>query len=171
MPKKSSILPRKPFVLLETTFPCLFVVPWTVDASNSSSLCLLLAFSLLLAKKLLSFPINVLLNLLFCLASGIYVNDIGFGIGNENIQLGFLGIPFTVFCVTGIINAFNMIDGINGLCASMVISALIGFIIITGLDVVNYAFVIAFGGIFGFLVFKVSLLRGSHCCEACSISR
>ncbi len=101
---------------------------------------------------------QVLLNLLFCLASGIYVNDIGFGVGNENIQLGFLGIPFTVFCVTGIINAFNMIDGINGLCASMVISALIGFIIITGLDVVNYAFVIAFGGIFGFLVYNLGVV-------------
>ena len=65
IPKKSNILPRKPFVLLEVTAPCLFVTPETVEDSNSSSLCLLLAFSLLFSKKLLSLPIRVLLNLLF----------------------------------------------------------------------------------------------------------
>ena len=47
IPKKSNILPKKPFVLFAVTDPSLFVTPVTLDASNSSSLSFLLIFSLL----------------------------------------------------------------------------------------------------------------------------
>ena len=76
------------------------------------------------------------------MVTGVYVDEIGITINNEVIKLGAWGIPFTIFCVTGIINAFNMIDGLNGLCAAMISTALVGFIILTGLDVINYAFII-----------------------------
>ena len=46
-----------------------------------------------------------------------------FGFGE--IQLGMFGIPFTIFCIVGIMNAFNMIDGINGLCAGSAMIALL----------------------------------------------
>ena len=50
IPKKSSILPKNPLVLLETIFPSFFVTPLTLDDSNSSSLAFLLTFSLLFLK-------------------------------------------------------------------------------------------------------------------------
>ena len=47
--------------------------------------------------------------------SGVYIQSLGNLFGTEEIYLGFWGIPFTIFCVVGMINAFNMIDGLNGL--------------------------------------------------------
>ncbi len=98
---------------------------------------------------------HIVINFFFIMATGIYVDEIGITINEEVIKLGAWGIPFTIFCVTGIINAFNMIDGLNGLCAAMICSALVGFIILTGLDVINYAFIITLGGLFGFLMYNL----------------
>ena len=98
---------------------------------------------------------HIVINFFFIMATGIYIDEIGITINNEVIKLGSWGIPFTIFCVTGIINAFNMIDGLNGLCAAMICSALVGFIILTGLDVINYAFIITLGALFGFLMYNL----------------
>ena len=56
---------------------------------------------------------------LMIVMSGEYLYQIGdiFGIGE--IKLGIFAIPFTIFCVVGLMNAFNMIDGLNGICASL----------------------------------------------------
>lgn len=51
--------------------------------------------------------------------SGIYVHDLGEIIGTRHIDIGLFGIPFTIIAVIGLINAFNMMDGIDGLAASM----------------------------------------------------
>ena len=98
---------------------------------------------------------HIVINFFFIMATGIYIDEIGITINDEVIKLGVWGIPFTIFCVTGIINAFNMIDGLNGLCAAMICSALVGFIVLTGLDVINYAFIITLGALFGFLMYNL----------------
>ena len=62
---------------------------------------------------------------------GIYLESLGDLFGFGEIKLGIFSIPFTVFCVVGIMNAFNMIDGINGLCSGfcyVVTSYLLDFI-------------------------------------------
>lgn len=67
--------------------------------------------------------------------AGIYVDDIGDLLGAGNIQLGVLGIPFTIFAVVGLVNAINMSDGIDGLTGSLALAAIagvIGFQSITG---------------------------------------
>ena len=101
---------------------------------------------------------HIVINFFFIMVTGVYVDEIGITINNEVIKLGSWGIPFTIFCVTGIINAFNMIDGLNGLCAAMISTALVGFIILTGLDVINYAFIIILGALFGFLMYNLGAL-------------
>lgn len=53
-------------------------------------------------------------------ASGIYVDDLGI----YGIKLGLLGIPFTVVAIVGLINAFNMLDGIDGLAASVAMTSI-----------------------------------------------
>ena len=61
----------------------------------------------------------------FCIAglmiamSGEYLHQIGNIFGLGVIELGIFAIPFTIFCVVGLMNAFNMIDGLNGICASL----------------------------------------------------
>lgn len=51
--------------------------------------------------------------------SGFYVHDLGEIIGTRHIDIGLVGIPFTIVAVIGLINAFNMMDGIDGLAASI----------------------------------------------------
>jgi len=40
------------------------------------------------------------------------------------VSLGWLSIPFTLLCVVGLINAVNMLDGMDGLAGSVVLSML-----------------------------------------------
>jgi undecaprenyl-phosphate alpha-N-acetylglucosaminyl 1-phosphatetransferase/UDP-N-acetylglucosamine 2-epimerase len=51
-------------------------------------------------------------------ATGIYLDSVGQVFGFEDLNIGLLGIPVTIFAVIGLINAFNMLDGIDGLAAS-----------------------------------------------------
>src|SRR5579875_3270078 len=56
------------------------------------------------------------------LATGVYVHSLGILHGHD-IELGWLGIPFTVVAVIGLLNAFNLIDGIDGLAGCMALVA------------------------------------------------
>jgi UDP-GlcNAc:undecaprenyl-phosphate GlcNAc-1-phosphate transferase len=51
------------------------------------------------------------------LSTGVYITSLGHVFGRP-IELGLLGIPFTVVAVIGLLNAFNMMDGIDGLAGS-----------------------------------------------------
>ena len=48
----------------------------------------------------------------------IIINDIGLFFGIE-LSLGWFAIPFTIFAVVGFTNALNLIDGLDGLAASV----------------------------------------------------
>lgn len=50
--------------------------------------------------------------------TGVYVQSLGVLHGYD-LRLGWLGIPFTVLAVIGLINAFNLMDGIDGLAACL----------------------------------------------------
>jgi len=51
-------------------------------------------------------------------STGVYVHSLGVLHGYE-LKLGWLGIPFTVLAVIGLINAFNLMDGIDGLAGCL----------------------------------------------------
>lgn len=48
------------------------------------------------------------------------------------IHLGAFSVPFTLFAVVGLTNAFNLVDGIDGLCGSIAIIALAGVMLLGG---------------------------------------
>ena len=48
-----------------------------------------------------------------------HITDLGDILGLGQLYLGFAGYFFTLICVVGVINAFNMIDGIDGLAGGM----------------------------------------------------
>ena len=50
--------------------------------------------------------------------TGVYVHSLGVLHGYE-LTLGWLGIPFTIIAVLGLINAFNLMDGIDGLAGCL----------------------------------------------------
>ena len=71
-------------------------------------------------------------------------------------NLGILSIPVTIFCVVGIMNAFNMIDGVNGLCSgcAMISLLLIGFH--SGF-IYDSMLVLIIGSMIGFLIFNLRI--------------
>ncbi|HAM53578.1 MAG TPA: undecaprenyl/decaprenyl-phosphate alpha-N-acetylglucosaminyl 1-phosphate transferase [Nitrospiraceae bacterium] len=50
------------------------------------------------------------------------------------INLGGYAIPVTIFCVVGVINAFNMIDGVDGLAAGVALIAFGSFAVLSAMD-------------------------------------
>ena len=59
-------------------------------------------------------------------ASGLYINNL-YGLFGTHAIPAWLGIPFTVFAIVFVVNAMNLIDGIDGLCAGISELALAGF--------------------------------------------
>ena len=66
-------------------------------------------------------------------------------------------IIFTVFCIVGVMNAFNMIDGINGLCSGLAFMAML-FMGIFYNGFINTHLVYAVGAIAGFLIFNLGII-------------
>ena len=52
-----------------------------------------------------------------------YVRDFGDLFGLGNIHLGQLGIPVTIFMIVGMCNAFNMLDGMDGVVSLVTLTA------------------------------------------------
>ena len=72
--------------------------------------------------------IMMLASVIMIKGTGVYVDDIGNILGSGNLQIGLLGIPFTIIAVIGLVNAINMSDGIDGLTGSLALVAIIGII-------------------------------------------
>ena len=92
---------------------------------------------------------------LMVLMSGEYLAQVGDLLGLGEISLGVFSIPFTIFCVVGLMNAFNMIDGLNGICASL---ALIPIMYVTYLGNFSYGLLVPIGAILGFLAYNLGYL-------------
>lgn len=80
-----------------------------------------------------------------------------FGIGDQFFSLQYLSIPITLIWVIGVTNAFNLIDGLDGLCGGVAfISSLSIFFmsILNDRPMVAALTIILCGSILGFLVFN-----------------
>ena len=62
---------------------------------------------------------QILSSWIVIVATDIYIQDLGDIFGYGPLVIGQLGIPFTIFSVVGICNAFNMLDGKDGLLGSV----------------------------------------------------
>ena len=49
------------------------------------------------------------------------------------VELGYFYFPFAAFCIIGIVNAVNLTDGVDGLCASVTFVVSCGFVVISAL--------------------------------------
>lgn len=58
---------------------------------------------------------------------GISVESLGNLFSLGDVSLGFWSIPFTYFCVMGMVSAINLIDGLNGLASGLSLIALVLF--------------------------------------------
>ena len=90
-----------------------------------------------------------------------YISDLGTILPIiGTLSLGWFTIPFTVFAGVGLINAFNMSDGVDGLCGSLTLVALTGLGIAAGMAGRESELMLILalaGGVAGFLLFNVRL--------------
>ncbi|TAM98463.1 MAG: undecaprenyl/decaprenyl-phosphate alpha-N-acetylglucosaminyl 1-phosphate transferase [Rhodanobacteraceae bacterium] len=84
--------------------------------------CMLVLLGALDDKYNLRVSVRVVVQILAVLVviatTGVYVRSLGILHGHE-LTLGWLGIPFTIVAVIGLINAFNLMDGIDGLAGCL----------------------------------------------------
>ena len=101
--------------------------------------------------------IQAALALFMIFSTDTYISNLGNMLGFGDLELGLFGIPFTVFCVVGIMNAFNMIDGINGLCSGCGMVALLFVGFSSGL-IYDSMLVLMIGSTIGFLFFNLRIV-------------
>lgn len=120
-------------------------------------LCLFLIDDLKNLRALERLAIQSFAAIYMILSTGIYLESLGDLFGSGEINLGIFSIPFSVFCVVGVMNAFNMIDGMNGLCAGfgMLSLLLIGF---SSGFIYDSMLILIIGSIVGFLLFNLTIL-------------
>ena len=96
---------------------------------------------------------QALIAYLFILMCDVSIINLGNLFGFGVIELKYIySIIFTIFCVVGLMNAFNMIDGLNGICASF---ALIPLLILMFFGTVKYGLLIPIGALIGFLTYNL----------------
>ena len=100
--------------------------------------------------------IQCLLTIYMILSTDIYIESLGNLFGFGEINLGIFSIPFTIFCVVGMMNAFNMIDGINGLCSGCAMLALLLIGFYSGL-IYDSMLVLIIGSMIGFILFNLRI--------------
>ena len=105
-------------------------------------------------KPLFRILIQVFLSIYLIISTDVYIESLGNLFGFGEIKLGIFSIPFTVFCVVGIMNAFNMMDGINGLCSGCAMLALIFMGFYSGL-IYDSMLVLIIGSMIGFVLFNL----------------
>ena len=96
--------------------------------------------------------LQALIVLAIVLSTGTYIAALPDLLSFGPISLGYFGIPFTIFCCVGLMNAFNMIDGLNGLCAAVAINALFFLFIDNPSTILPIALM---GSVTGFMLYNI----------------
>ena len=94
------------------------------------------------------------------------ISDLGHLGGGGRIDLGPLALPFTILFVVGLVNAFNMLDGVDGLTGGAAACAFFWLALIaaiTGQDRLAVPLLVLLFATLGFLVFN---LRHPWCRQA-----
>jgi UDP-GlcNAc:undecaprenyl-phosphate GlcNAc-1-phosphate transferase len=92
---------------------------------------------------------------LFIIISGESLLQLGNLLGDGPIFLGVFSTAFTIFCIVGLMNAFNLVDGLNGICAMLALVPL-SFLILIGSY--HSRSLILIGSILGFLAYNLGYL-------------
>ncbi len=72
------------------------------------------------------FVAEIICFLVMIYLGGVALHDFGELMWDGVLSLGFLWVPITVFSALGVINAYNMIDGLDGLAGSIFLVAAAG---------------------------------------------
>jgi len=104
------------------------------------------------------FIAQILASWIVILFTDVYLKDLGDLFGQGTIHLNQFGIPFTIFAVVGMCNAFNMLDGKDGLVGSVavvIISSLLLLLYVNGI-IYNWGLILILS-LTVFLAFNLNL--------------
>ncbi len=111
----------------------LVIVTWQMAPYSPEALPFLAACALILITGMLDdlhelspitrFMVQIVCCLIMIFASKVVLTDFGSLMWDGVFSLGFLSVPVTIFAALGVINAFNMMDGIDGLAAMIFVIA------------------------------------------------
>lgn len=74
--------------------------------------------------------VQVVLGGLLVMYSGVYITHFGDLVGHGVVELGWLGPFVTIAAIIGATNAYNMLDGIDGLAGSLSLVTLAGLVLL-----------------------------------------
>ena len=101
------------------------------------------------------FMVQITAILILVYIDGMRLWQLGGLVSEEFVQLGRYSLALTIFAAVGVINAVNMIDGIDGLAAGLVIVCLAGLSLILNISGQWDPFpVLVIGALLGFMVFN-----------------
>ncbi len=106
---------------------------------------------------------QILASWIVILFSDIYIRDLGLIFSNDIFKLGQFGIPFTIFAVVGMSNAFNMLDGMNGIVGSVGLVCLLGISVLSIYNGQNISWeLLLMIGLFVFLLFNLGIFNSAN---------
>jgi UDP-GlcNAc:undecaprenyl-phosphate GlcNAc-1-phosphate transferase len=107
----------------------------------------------------LSALVRFLVQVIACVAiiayADVRLDDFGRLLWGSTLSLGWLSIPVTVFAALGVINSFNMIDGMDGVSGSIFLVAAAGMALMAGLALqvkIHLLLLVALSAVFGYLL-------------------
>jgi UDP-GlcNAc:undecaprenyl-phosphate/decaprenyl-phosphate GlcNAc-1-phosphate transferase len=92
--------------------------------------------------------------------AGMVVTSLGNPFGGGEVELGALSYPFTALLIMSSINAFNMLDGMDGLAGGVALSAFLFLAAVAGAAINAGALIhagVMIGAVVAFLVFNAPL--------------
>jgi len=147
---------------------CWLILQLIPHGSDLASTPMLVAMTIIFAegiwddqrntKPRYRFLIHSAVAVLMALGAGTGLVDLGKMFGENTVFTGFWMIPLTVFATSGGINAYNMIDGVDGLAGSLALVSMIGitFFAYNGNQMPEVYFLVTMiGAIIGFLAFNL----------------
>ena len=110
-------------------------------------------------RRHLSPVVRFLIQVAACLVmvyhGGVYLEDFGRLFFDDVLELGFLAVPITIFAALGVINAFNMIDGMDGLSGGIFMVAAAGMAMYAGFagaETMHWVLLVAIFSVLGFML-------------------
>ncbi len=111
------------------------------------------------------FVAQILSLILMIYWGGIALSELGSLLGTGNLVLGVLAVPFTIFCGVGVINAANMLDGLDGLAGGLFLLLFAVLAILAwnaGLIVEAQVLLICCATLLAFLIFNFRFSANGH---------
>jgi UDP-GlcNAc:undecaprenyl-phosphate GlcNAc-1-phosphate transferase len=134
-------------------------MPWFITAAS-----LMLVTGVLDDRFEIRVATRALMQLTACLMMiygvGWQLYDFGRLVWTDVLGLGWLAVPITLFSAMGVINAYNMIDGMDGLAGSLFLVTAAGILVLasdgTGGILTSYV-LIGIGAVAGFMLLNARL--------------